>query len=100
MEEKKISNQVKLIIVIALAAVVLISLGIFVDKIMQYNQIQKEKADIENNIEAINEDIEELEYRYDSPMDDKYVESVAKSELDLVNPEDIIVYKDVEGKEP
>ena len=79
--------------------VVVIAIGIFIDKIMEYNQLQNEKKAIEDRIEAKQEEIDELEYQYDKPMDDEYIESVAKSELDLVNPDDIIVYKDVEGKE-
>jgi len=84
---------------LVLVLVIVISIGIFIDKIMEYNQLQKEKQSIENRIEAKKEEIDELEYRYDEPMDDEYIESVAKSELDLVNPDDIIVYKDVDGKD-
>lgn len=85
--------------VLVLVLVIVTSIGIFIDKIMEYNQLQKEKQSMVNRIEAKQEEIDELEYRYDEPMDDEYIESVAKSELDLVNPDDIIVYKDVDGKD-
>ena len=85
--------------VLVLVFVVAISIGMFMDKIMEYNQIQDQKASVKDRIEAKQEEIDELEYQYDAPMDDDYIESVAKSELDLVNPDDIIVYKDVDGKE-
>lgn len=84
---------------LVLVLVIVTSIGIFIDKIMEYNQLQKEKQSMVNRIEAKQEEIDELEYRYDEPMDDEYIESVAKSELDLVNPDDIIVYKDVDGKD-
>ena len=101
---EKIKNKIfatrkNLLIALALMLVVVIAIGIFIDKIMEYNQLQNEKKAIEDRIEAKQEEIDELEYQYDKPMDDEYIESVAKSELDLVNPDDIIVYKDVEGKE-
>ena len=98
-ENKIFATRKNLLIALALILVVVISIGIFIDKIMEYNQLQKEKETIEDRIEAKQEEIYELEYQYDKPMDDEYIESVAKSELDLVNPDDIIVYKDVDGKE-
>ena len=98
-KNKIFATRKNLLIALALMLVVVIAIGIFIDKIMEYNQLQNEKKAIEDRIEAKQEEIDELEYQYDKPMDDEYIESVAKSELDLVNPDDIIVYKDVEGKE-
>ena len=86
------------VMVLVLVFVVAISIVMFMDKIMEYNQIQDQKASVKESIEDKQEEIDELEYQYDAPMDDEYIESVAKSELDLVNPDDIIVYKDVDGK--
>ena len=82
---------------------VVITVGIFIDdnniidNIIKYNQLQNEIEEMKERIEAKRDEIDELEYRYEAPMDDGYIESVAKSELDLVNPDDIIVYKDIYG---
>ena len=92
-------------IVLPLIVVVVLIVGIFIndnniiDNIIKYKQLQNEIDEMEKRIEAKRENIDELEYRYEAPMDDEYIESVAKSELDLVNPDDIIVYKDVFGNE-
>jgi cell division protein FtsB len=83
-----------LLITVVLSAVMALSLGIFINKIMEYNEIKKEKAVVKNSIESCKEDIGALEYEYDAPMDDKYIESVAKSKLNLINPDEIIVYND------
>lgn len=77
-----------------LAVVILIALGIFINSIMKYNEIKNEKESIGNSIESCKEEIGALEHEYEAPMDDKYIESVAKSKLDLVNPDEIIVYND------
>ncbi len=77
-----------------LAVVMLISLGIFINSIMKFNEIKNEKESIGNSIESRKEEIGALEHEYEAPMDDKYIESVAKSKLDLVNPDEIIVYND------
>ena len=60
--------------VLALVFVVAISIGMFMDKIMEYNQIQDQKASVKECIEAKQEEIDELEYQYDSPIDDEYIE--------------------------
>ncbi len=75
----------------AIVLVVLLALAVFVGSIMEYNSLQKQRQSLENDIERLNQSIERYQHDIDAPMNDEYIESVAKDKLDLINPNEEIV---------
>lgn len=78
----------------AIAAVALLALVVFVGSIMEYNSLQKEKQSLERDIERVNQSIDRYQHDIAAPMDDEYIESVAKDKLGLINPDEQIVHSD------
>ena len=90
--QKFLKSRPNLVLTLILAAVMTISLGVFIGKIMQYNEFQREKAAVEKRIDEVVGEIDALAKEYAAETDDAYIESVAKDKLDLVNPDEVIVY--------
>ncbi len=78
----------------SIAAVALLALAVFVGSIMEYNSLQKEKQSLERDIERVNQSIDRYQHDIAAPMDDEYIESVAKDKLGLINPDEQIVHSD------
>ena len=85
-------NRIAVWSVIILVA--LLALGIFVGSIMEYNSLQKERQSLEREIELAEQNIARYQHDIDAPMDDEYIERVAKDKLNLINPDEIIVHSD------
>ena len=60
--------------------------------IMQYNQKMSEAEKLEAEKAILEEKIEEMRYRLDSPLDDDYIARVAREKLGLCYPDEIIFY--------
>lgn len=81
-----------LALTLILAAIMTLSIGVFIGKIMEYNEKIREGAEIERRIRQADDAIDALEHEYAAETDDAYIESVARDKLDLVGPDEIIVY--------
>jgi cell division protein FtsB len=55
-----------------------------------------EKREKEAYIKQLNEDIAELEYLVDMPLDDKFKIRIAREKLGMCFPDEIIFYTDME----
>ena len=93
MNVKKIVNALKSNIVIVAALVILagISIGIFISSIMEYHALKDAKENVEQEQEQIQQSIDKYNHDINAEMNDEYVESVAKDELGLINPDEIII---------
>ena len=65
-----------------------------VSKIMEYNEIQEQKEQLQQEINDCKEDIEELEYWIKAPMDDEYIMKFAREKLDLYRSDEIVFTND------
>lgn len=79
----------------SLALVFVIAIGIFVSSIMEYHVLRDSRENIEKDAEKVQDQINKKEHDLNAEMDDSYVESVAKDELDLINPDEIIYHDNV-----
>lgn len=95
MEIKKSGFKPNITVSVILAVIMVIALGVFIGRVMEYNEIKKEQSALSEAIKTRLEEIGALEHEYTAEMDDKYIESVAKSKLDLVYPDEVIVYSDI-----
>ncbi len=75
----------------AIACVAVISVVIFISSIMEYHALMDAKDNIDNKADDVRQQIDKNEHDINADMDDKYIESVAKDELGLVNPDEIII---------
>ena len=66
----------------------------FLWSVMKYNKIMDEKAEKEAYIERLEEEIDELEYLVEMPLDDNYKIRIAREKLGMCFPDEIIFYTD------
>ena len=85
------SFKSNIIVWCAIACVAVISIGIFISSIMEYHALMNAKNNVDKKVEDVQQQIDKNEHDIDADMDDEYIESVAKDELGLVNPDEIIV---------
>ena len=79
----------------SLAVIFVIATGIFVSGIMEYHILRDARENIDKEANKVQDEINQKEHDLDAEMDDSYIESVAKEELDLINPDEIIYHDNV-----
>ena len=80
---------------VVLGAVVVVALIISVTSVMKYNELETRKAELAAQVDACKEDIAELQYLINAPMDEEYVARVARERLHLYYPDEEIYYSNV-----
>ena len=98
MTNAKMGNQKKMSFAKIRAAVVAISVSIlmivalvnFVSRIVEYNEMQTRKEQLLADINEAKDNIEELEYWIEAPMDDEYIMKFAREKLDLYRADEIV----------
>ncbi|MBE6583404.1 MAG: septum formation initiator family protein [Ruminococcaceae bacterium] len=85
---------IKVTVRLALAVLLVVSIVVFVTGLMKYSELQKEKEALELRLEEYENNIEELEYLLDSPVDYDYIVRMAREKLGLHLPDEIIYYND------
>lgn len=78
--------------IIAAAIFAMLAAGIFVGSIMEYNSLLRQKDAVELEILSVEERNEKYKHDISATIDDKYIESVAKDKLNLINPDEIIIH--------
>jgi hypothetical protein len=63
---------------------------------MQYNDAMEEKAEREEYVSKLKDDIQRLEYMVDAPLDDEFKIRVAREKLGMCFPDEIIFYGEYE----
>lgn len=91
-EKSRFSLALKIFIILLFV----FSLVFFLWSAMKYNKLLETKADKEKYISELRENIDELEYLIDMPLDDEYKIRVAREKLGMCFPEEMIFYTDVE----
>ncbi|MBR2479580.1 MAG: septum formation initiator family protein [Clostridia bacterium] len=70
----------------------LVSVTIAVLNLMRLNQIQNEAIRLALEKEELQYRVDELKYRLNSPIDDAYIERVAREKLGLYFPDEIVYF--------
>ena len=68
----------------------------FLWSLMKYNNIMEENKEDAAYIEQLNDEIEELQYLLDAPLDDAYKIRIAREKLGMCFPDEIIFYTEYE----
>ncbi len=90
--------HIKVLTRLLLACLLISSIAAFGTGLMKYNELQREKAVLENRAEKYEAEVEELEYLIDCPVDYNYIVRIAKEKLNLYLPDEIIYYNDTNGQ--
>ena len=88
--ERSVVKIRNLVITVAICLLLVVSIITFVSKLVQYNELQAEKAELLAEICEYKDSIEELEYWIAAPMDDDYIMKFAREKLNLFRPDEII----------
>lgn len=84
----------KVLLRIALTVLVVSSLALFATGVMRYTELRREKDALEKRVDALSEEIEELKYLVEHPIDREYIVRMAKEKLGLNLPGEIVYYND------
>ena len=88
----------KVLLRVALLILVVGSIGVFATGVMRYSELQREKFSLEAQKAALSEEIEELKYLVEHPIDKDYIIRMAKEKLGLNLPGEIVYYNDTNDK--
>lgn len=80
---------------VAIGVVVVVSLVISVTSMMRYNRLEEEKRELEAQLAAKNEEIEEMKHLLDSPLDADYIIKIARERLGLYFPDEVVYYSNI-----
>ncbi len=64
----------------------------FLWSLMNYNEIMEETIDQKAKIEVLNDEIEQMQYLVDAPLDNDYKMRVAREKLGMCFPDEIIFH--------
>ena len=88
-------NKIRNIIIIAAVCLLLVVAVVnFMSQMAKYNEMKAQKELLQKKINEANDNIEELEYWIDAPMDDDYIMKFAREKLDLYRADEIVFFGD------
>ena len=85
----------KRIIIFVISFMLTVSAIVSAVNLMNYNQRRKEAIRLALKREELEYRVDELKHRLDSPIDDAYIEKVAREKLGLYFPDEIIYFNDI-----
>lgn len=91
MHSIRMSIPVKLAVFFAFVFLIITYISIQI----KYNNLAAQQDELNARIETVNDSIEALQNRLDTPFDKEYVISLAKSKLGYCLPDEIIFYNDL-----
>lgn len=99
--QKRRWSQAKIrsiVIAVAVSVLFVVALINFVSMLVEYNEMQAKKEMLLEEINDTKDNIEELEYWIDAPMDDDYIMKFAREKLDLYRADEIVFAGDAEAE--
>ncbi len=89
-------SKIHTIVAAFLGFLLIFALVYFLWSLMQYNDAMEEKAEREEYVSKLKDDIQRLEYMVDAPLDDEFKIRVARENLGMCFPDEIIFYGEYE----
>jgi len=93
---EKDKNTLYTLLKVFVALLFVFSIVFFLWSVMKYNKLLEEKEDKAAYISELKENIDELEYLVEMPLDDEYKIRIAREKLGMCFPDEMIFYTDVE----
>ena len=91
MKQVRMSIPVKLAIFFAFLFMIITLVSVQIE----FNQLEEERAKIEERIEDVQGNIDELNSKLNTPFNEEYIIALAKEKLGYCLPEEIIFYNDL-----
>ncbi len=91
MHSIRMSIPVKLAVFFAFVFLIITYVSIQI----KFNNLSDEQANLNTRIESVNDSIEALENKLNTPFDREYVIALAKDKLGYALPDEIIFYNDL-----
>ena len=91
--KSKKTNRVKsrmLVLTLAVCLLMIVAVVNFISVLAEYNKTMEEKEELLSKINATRDNIEELEYWIDAPMDDDYIVKFAREKLGLYRADEVV----------
>ena len=85
-------TKLNLAVRIFLVFLVVFSVTFFLWSVMRYNELMEEKRIRQERIDKLAEEIDELKYLVEAPLDDKYKIRLARQKLGMCFPDEIIYH--------
>ena len=76
--------------------VFIFSVIFFLWSMMKYNEIMDQKKENEAYIEQLGDDIAQLRYLVEAPLDDAYKIRIAREKLGMCFPDEIVFYTEMD----
>lgn len=80
------------VIRVFLILLLVFSVVYFLWSLMQYNEAMEKKAEKQEYVAQLRDDIQRLEYMVDAPLDDEFKIRIAREKLGMCFPDEIIFY--------
>lgn len=77
-----------------LSVLIVSSVIMFINGLMKYSELQRERVLLEEKREKVNDEIDELKYLINCPVDYDYIVRVAREKMGLHLPDEIVYYND------
>ena len=90
-QKKPTFGRIRTVVVaIGVSLLLVVALINFVSRIVEFNEMQAKKEQLLEEINDTKDNIEELEYWIEAPMDDDYIMKFAREKLELYRADEII----------
>ena len=93
--ERRRLSATSLFLRIFLIVLVGLTVTLLATRMMEYNRLKEEQAALLTQLEEKQEDIDELQYLLDAPVDKDYIIRVAREKLGMNFPDEIVYYNDL-----
>lgn len=77
--------------------ILVVSAGVFLMKMIDYTELMRQKDVLQEQKEQYEQQIEELTYRLDSPIDYEDIVRLAREKLGLAFPDETVYYSEQNG---
>ena len=87
-----VSGLIRVFLVLLLA----FAIAFFLWSLMQYNEIMDQKKENDSYIEQLGDEVAQLRYLVDAPLDDAYKIRIAREKLGMCFPDEIVFYTEMD----
>ena len=88
------NRGVNLAMRILVLLVMVVSVGVFIVKMIDYTELARERDRLEQQKEEYQQKVEELNYRLNSPIDYEDIVRLAREKLGLAFPDETVYYSE------
>ena len=89
-------SKMRSAVVLALILLFIFAVTFFLWSTLRYNKLMDQKREKEEHIKQLNENIDELEYLVDMPLDDEFKIRIAREKLGMCFPDEIIYHTNLD----